>query len=153
MWLGLPCPCLLGWIACALVNWFSNSVLSQRGARPDFLTIEAVKGVKGPHQREVVGGEGMALFPHSLYYIADKGGSSSYAPLVLSDWLTSAHLLPQRGPGSILSAVSGKGLIMVPTCCRQRRVPFPHTCHHISYERGMTCSSILKSSGIVHSAL
>lgn len=67
----------------------------------------------------------MALLPYSHYYIADKGGSSSHASLVLSGWLTSVHVLPQRGPGSILSAISGEGLIMVPYLLNAKEGTFP----------------------------
>lgn len=67
----------------------------------------------------------MALFPYSHYYIADKGGSSSYASLVLSGFLTSSPVLPQRSPRSILSAISGKGLIMVPFLLRAKEGTFP----------------------------
>lgn len=67
----------------------------------------------------------MASLPCSHYYIADKGGSSSCAFLVLSGWLTSAHVLPQQGPGSILSAISGKGLIMVPYLLHAKEGTFP----------------------------
>lgn len=83
---------------------------------------------QGPHTLEVTS------FPHSHYYIADKGGRIRYAPLVLSGWLTSAHVLPPARPRIFLSAISGKGLVLVPYLLQAKERTFPSPMPHGIWE-------------------